>query len=289
MFRVQVNKTQLSVIDREPTTSGSSQVYDIEFAFSPDWDGFQKTAVFMAEDERRELVTTIDVLLDSTNRCKIPHEMFGVYGYTVTVGVYGVTENAHILPTVVVDLTEVVRGVILGDVSTTEPTPSVYEQLLARLTSIDEQIANGMLQGPPGPQGERGRKGDIGPKGDPGKDGKSAYRYAVEGGFEGTEEEFEKFLATGLSLTNSTATDEEVDTVLNDIFGNPYEGEDPDDSGNNNGGLGDWEVADEKEVSDMIDDVFGKPTNDPDDEDLDIATDQEVTSVIDDIFGQGLS
>lgn len=283
MFRVQVDKTQLTVIDREPTTSGSSQVYEILFSFSPDWNGFQKTAVFMAEDERRELVTTVDVLLDDTNRCRIPHEMFGVYGYTVTVGVYGVTENAHILPTVVVDLTEVIRGVILGEVSTIEPTPSVYEQLLARLSDIQDQIASGMLQGPPGKQGERGRKGDKGEKGDPGKDGKSAYQYAVEGGFKGTEEEFEKFLATGPSLSNDTATDEEVGTVLDDVFGNPNEGDDP---GDNSGGddLGDWEVANDQEVSDMIDDIFGNDTTDPED-DLDIATDQDVLDVINDVFG----
>lgn len=249
MFRVQVDKTQLVVIDKEPTTSGSSQVYEIEFSFSPDWDGFQKTAVFMAEDERRELVKTVDVLLDSTNRCKIPHEMFAMYGYTVTFGVYGVTENAHILPTVVIDLTEVVRGVILGEVTTTEPTPSVYEQLLNRLSSIDEQIANGKLRGPEGKQGERGRKGDKGDKGDPGKDGKSAYQYAVDGGYEGTEEEFEEFLAKGGSL--NTSTDEEVEELLDDIFDGSSEG-------GGGGVIDDYQIATDAEVSNVLDDIFGK-------------------------------
>ena len=58
--------------------------------------------------------------------------------------------------------------------------------------------------GPQGPQGEIGPKGDTGaqgpqgPKGDTGEtgaDGKSAYSYAVEGGYTGTEEEFAEKLA----------------------------------------------------------------------------------------------
>lgn len=215
MFRVKVDKTQLSVIATEPTTSGSSQVYEIEFAFSPDWDGFQKTAVFMAEDDRQQLVNSIDVLLDQTDRCRIPHEMFEMYGYLVTVGVYGVKDDSHILPTVVVNLTEVIRGVTPSQATTVDPTPSVYEQILSRLSSIDDAITNGLLTGPPGPPGERGRKGDDGPRGPIGLTGKSAYDYALEGGFEGTEEDFARMMATD---NLPIATNNEVDKMLNKVF-----------------------------------------------------------------------
>ena len=47
-------------------------------------------------------------------------------------------------------------------------------------------------QGPAGPQGEQGPKGDSGA---PGADGKSAYQYAQEGGYTGTEAEFSAKLA----------------------------------------------------------------------------------------------
>ncbi len=43
------------------------------------------------------------------------------------------------------------------------------------------------------PQGEKGGRGDTGAAG---KDGKSAYQYAKDGGFEGTEEEFSEKLAS---------------------------------------------------------------------------------------------
>lgn len=61
--------------------------------------------------------------------------------------------------------------------------------------------------GPQGPQGEKGDTGATGPKGDTGdtgatgpagpsgSNGKSAYQYAVEGGYTGTEEEFAAKLA----------------------------------------------------------------------------------------------
>ena len=57
--------------------------------------------------------------------------------------------------------------------------------------------------GPQGPQGEMGPKGDTGdvgpqgPKGATGADGKSAYSYAQDGGYAGTEAEFAAKLAAG--------------------------------------------------------------------------------------------
>lgn len=54
-------------------------------------------------------------------------------------------------------------------------------------------------QGPAGPQGDKGDKGEQGEKGadgSSGKDGKSAYQYAKDGGYTGTEEEFAEKLAS---------------------------------------------------------------------------------------------
>lgn len=55
--------------------------------------------------------------------------------------------------------------------------------------------------GATGPKGETGATGAAGPKGDKGTDGKSAYRYAVEGGFTGTEAEFAAKLAQEIPKT----------------------------------------------------------------------------------------
>ena len=56
-----------------------------------------------------------------------------------------------------------------------------------------EQLA--ALKGPKGDKGDKGDPGTKGDKGDKGADGKSAYQYAQEGGYTGTETEFADKLA----------------------------------------------------------------------------------------------
>ena len=64
-----------------------------------------------------------------------------------------------------------------------------------------EQLA--ALRGPQGPAGEKGAQG---PAGAAGESGKSAYQYAQEGGYTGTEEEFGALL--GLTGTIAAKLDE---------------------------------------------------------------------------------
>ena len=45
---------------------------------------------------------------------------------------------------------------------------------------------------------------------------KSAYQYAVEGGYEGTEEEFAKLLGNIDNVLNDFYTSEQVDNLLDD-------------------------------------------------------------------------
>lgn len=66
-------------------------------------------------------------------------------------------------------------------------------------------------QGPEGPQGEKGDTGAQGPKGDTGPagaDGKSAYQYAQDGGYTGTEEELAAKLAA------ETYSKSEIDAIM---------------------------------------------------------------------------
>ena len=85
-------------------------------------------------------------------------------------------------------------------------------------TALAQAKVSGDFNGPQGPQGEpgpTGPKGDTGPQGIPGEagepgrdgapgaDGKSAYQYAQDGGYTGTETEFSKKLAQE-QLTGTT-------------------------------------------------------------------------------------
>lgn len=79
------------------------------------------------------------------------------------------------------------------------------------LWNVDTQAWQniGSLQGPPGPQGPAGRDGmdgkdgapgaagQDGAQGPPGPTGKTAYQYAVDGGYTGTEADFQALMGTG--------------------------------------------------------------------------------------------
>ena len=51
--------------------------------------------------------------------------------------------------------------------------------------------------GAAGAAGETGPQGATGPQGPAGEDGKSAYQYAVDGGYTGTEAQFQALMGTG--------------------------------------------------------------------------------------------
>lgn len=72
-------------------------------------------------------------------------------------------------------------------------------------------VDNGALQGPKGDRGEAGPAGEQGPKGDAGPQGpagRSAWQCAMDGGYAGTEEQFNSLMGTGpwLPLSGGTMT-----------------------------------------------------------------------------------
>ena len=56
--------------------------------------------------------------------------------------------------------------------------------------------------GPEGPQGKQGLAGETGPAGKDGTNGKSAYEYAVAGGYTGTETNFAAILANAVNAVS---------------------------------------------------------------------------------------
>lgn len=162
---------QLTVRKREPVTSGSVNVYPVQFEFSEDWDGLTRTAVFKAGAETRS------ILLDDTGKCIIPWEVLSSHGRQLTAGVYGTRDGDVVLPTVWADLGPILYGVTTGEAAQ-EPTPGAYDQVLDELVYIREKIdgidEGGGIQGPTGPEGPPGPpgpKGDDGPQGVQGEQG----------------------------------------------------------------------------------------------------------------------
>lgn len=130
MFSLFAKKNVLTVNQREVVTSGSVNVYEVQFQFDSEWDGLEKTAVFRAGD------CTVSTLLDETETCIIPWEVFQDAKRTLYAGVYGTKNGNTVLPTIWASLGEIKQGCEPGE-STQPPTPSVYEQILAEIGDLD--------------------------------------------------------------------------------------------------------------------------------------------------------
>lgn len=124
MFVLYADKTQLTVREAEPVTSGSVNAYRVRFEFSRDWDGLEKTAVFRGGCAERT------VLLDGAE-CTIPWEVLREPGHRLMAGVYGKRGEELVLPTVWAGLGQILEGVSSGEAAG-PPTPELWEQELAR-------------------------------------------------------------------------------------------------------------------------------------------------------------
>ena len=131
MFRLFAKKNILELQTKEVVTSGSVNVYNVQFFFNSAWDGLDRTAVFMAGDFK------ISILLDENNQCQIPWEVLQEKKRTLYAGVYGTKDGNVVLPTIWAALGTIQEGVSIGD-NAQPPTPSVYEQILALIGNLED-------------------------------------------------------------------------------------------------------------------------------------------------------
>lgn len=99
------------------------------FSFkTEDWTGAIKTAVFRNPSDKKEY----DAVLDD-DHCVVPWESISEDG-RCEVSVYGLTEEYKITT----DIESFkIKPTLVGGSASQEPTPSVYEQLLEKLSHID--------------------------------------------------------------------------------------------------------------------------------------------------------
>lgn len=104
-------------------TSGSVNVYQVQFEFSEDWEGLTKTAVFETRGRSRA------VLLDDTGLCTIPREVLAAPKTALRVGVYGAWGDM-VLPTVWAHLGAILEGAAPAG-GLCPSAPELWEQALA--------------------------------------------------------------------------------------------------------------------------------------------------------------
>lgn len=143
MFKLQAKKTELFLLEREPVTSGSVNVYEAAFEFSEDWAGLEKTAVFRAGSGK-----PVSVLLGPEGTCAVPWEVLQKPGVRLEAGVYGKRGTELVLPTVWADLGYIHTGAAPGD-EARPPTPDLWQQELAKkadglaLDGLDLKLLSG--------------------------------------------------------------------------------------------------------------------------------------------------
>ncbi len=195
MFLLEATKGTLQVLESEaPLVSGARELYVCQFRFSQDWEGLTRTVVFKGGGVSRS------VLLDGQNQCHIPWEVLALPSAQLKCGVYGTNSGNLVIPTVYAGLGRILKGTRPAEAAR-QPSPTVYAQLLqtvknAQLTaqSLREDADAGKFDG---------------------SDGKSAYQYALEGGYAGTEADFTEKLAGEAQIT--------VDSELSDTSTNPVQ------------------------------------------------------------------
>lgn len=137
MFIVKCQKNQARVLQTEPITSGSSNVYVVRFELSEEWDPLTTTAVFMAENR------IVNVLLDEDRECMVPWEVMQYAGAQVMVGVFGTMNGDVILPTIWASMGNLQQGVTTG-VYPSNPTPSIYQQIVDEIKRVKDQMEHGI-------------------------------------------------------------------------------------------------------------------------------------------------
>lgn len=198
-IRIRCEKAKLYYEEEQTIASGNVSESRVTFRFDPSWKNYTKTAVF-----RRSGVLTFHVLLDNSDSCKIPNEILRKVG-TVFIGVRGISGGKEKFSEMI--RYQVREGAASEASKVHDPTPDVYEQILARLSSggvggdgrgivsIEKSGTDGLVDtytitytdgthstytvtngekgdtGAPGPKGERGEKGERGDTGAKGETG----------------------------------------------------------------------------------------------------------------------
>lgn len=110
MFVLYADKARLDVRQREPIASGSENVHQLRFEFSPEWEGLAKTAVFQAGCAEKSVVLT-------GGACTIPGEVLKAPGYFLMAGVCGKMGEELVMPTVWANLGVIREGAVSGPVT----------------------------------------------------------------------------------------------------------------------------------------------------------------------------
>ena len=134
IVKAQCQDQDLKLTEEPLIASGGVHENFIEFNFCEKWNGFSKTAVFYRDAKK---VTPYYSVIDSSNMCEVPFEVTENEG-TMYFGVFGVLDD--ITRTTKVEAYKIKKGAITTELVPSEPSPDIWEQLMAQHTEILEAV-----------------------------------------------------------------------------------------------------------------------------------------------------
>lgn len=131
MIRVSVTRADATVTETETLTAGRVGL-ECAFAFSADWNGLQKVAVF-------EGAETIEVALGTANVAVVPPECMTTAGFKLRCGAYGLSAAGDIvIPTIWAKAGKIKESSGPDDESLAPATPALVAQIIAKANSAEE-------------------------------------------------------------------------------------------------------------------------------------------------------
>lgn len=109
--------------------SGGREENFVQFSFCSQWNGYTRAAVFW-----RNEAEAYQVILGAGDSCVIPWEVLTTEGL-LYFGVFGVNQDNRRRTTEVLSYF-VAKGAITENTRPTDPTPDIYNQLLARMAEV---------------------------------------------------------------------------------------------------------------------------------------------------------
>ena len=207
VIELKVNDQHLAVRKMPVIASGGCEEVELLFSFSEDWNGYTRAAVFMREDNK-ENNPPIKVLLPE-DRCVLPHEIYRFDG-SVLVGVFGLLGDT--VKTSTCACLDIARGSPTEGSDPSEVTPDLFAQYLERIATDNKQtlaemqaLADELIKEGVSDSRIYGAVSEYMSE-NPVSGSKSAYEYAVDGGYKGTEEEFAQKLAREYLTSESDPT-----------------------------------------------------------------------------------
>ena len=119
----------LTLVSTPLIASGGINEDVIEFSFCEKWDGFSKTAVFYRNPQNAYYS-----LISETGACIIPQEVLDTEG-TLFFGIFGNNDNGVTRTSEVIKYA-IKEGAITNNLKPSDPTPSIYEQLLSKYQEL---------------------------------------------------------------------------------------------------------------------------------------------------------